>query len=260
MRALIRLFKKRWFISLLGLLLIAVLIWYAGPQFSFAGWAPWASEHSRVVTILMIFGAWGLYRLLRYLQARAISTKVIAAMLGRSSESSASRTPQPADEEVAVLEQHIQEAVAVLKKGKESRWPGSQFLYQLPWYVLIGPPGSGKTTALTTASLRFLVTDEKGQGQELRGVHGTRDCDWFFTDQAVLLDNWSVSACRILQPGRRQRISANPRQSACAFGNCTSTSVFVFPSICYSPNAIFWPDLQSFSMISAKRAGNRSGG
>ena len=189
MRALVRLFKKRWFISLLGLLLLAVLIWYAGPQFSFAGWEPWASEDSRALTILVVFGGWGLYRLVQFMRARAVSDKVMAAILGRVAEVKERAMPSSAgQEEVAVLERRIQEAVAVLKKGKESHWPGNQFLYQLPWYILIGPPGSGKTTALTTSNLRFLVTDDKGRGQELRGVHGTRDCDWFFTDQAVLLD------------------------------------------------------------------------
>lgn len=204
MRALIRLFKKRWFISLLGFVLIAVLIWYAGPQFSFGQWAPWASEDSRVLTILVIFAGWGLYRLWHYLRARAMSTRVMAAILGRESEPTPSPSPQPADQEVAKLEQHIQEAVEVLKKGKQSHWPGSQFLYQLPWYILIGPPGSGKTTALTTSSLRFLITDEKGQGQELRGVHGTRDCDWFFTDQAVLLD----TAGRYVTQDSRQEVDS----------------------------------------------------
>ena len=174
--------------ALLGLILIACLIWYAGPQFSFGGWEPWASEDSRALSIFLVFAGWGMYRLFRFLRARAVSTRVIAAILGRSSEPAAAGVPQPAEEEVAVLEQRLQEAVAVLKKGKESRWLGSQFLYQLPWYILIGPPGSGKTTALTTSNMRFLITDEKGRGQELRGVHGTRDCDWFFTDEAVLLD------------------------------------------------------------------------
>ena len=188
MKALIRLFKRRWFISLLGLLLVAVLIRYARPYFAFAGWQPWASDESQFLTILAVFAGWGLYHLVRFLRVRAVSTKVLSAILGRSSEAAAEGAPQPAEQEVAVLEQRIKDAVSVLKKGKESHWPGGQFLYQLPWYVLIGPPGSGKTTALTTSDLRFLVTDEQGRGRELRGVHGTRDCDWFFTDQAVLLD------------------------------------------------------------------------
>ena len=36
--------RSRWFISLLGLVLIGLLIWYVGPQFAFAGWEPWESR------------------------------------------------------------------------------------------------------------------------------------------------------------------------------------------------------------------------
>ena len=60
-------------------------------------------------------------------------------------------------------------------------------LYQLPWYVMIGPPGSGKTTALTRSGLHF-PAGEGGEGAEIRGVGGTRNCDWFFTSEAVLID------------------------------------------------------------------------
>jgi type VI secretion system protein ImpL len=178
--------RSRWFISLLGLVLIGLLIWYVGPQFAFAGWEPWESRDARFLTILAVAAVWGLIRLVRFLKARAVSTKVIEAILGRVPE--ARSEGHPADQEVALLEQRLQEAVGTLKNSRETRWPGRQFIYQMPWYVLIGPPGSGKTTALTSSQLRFLVTDEKGQGKELRGVHGTRDCDWFFTDEAVLLD------------------------------------------------------------------------
>lgn len=187
MRALLRVLRSGWFISLIGLLLIALLIWYAGPLFAFADWQPWASEDARLLTIVGVVLLWALYRLFGYIRAKAVSSRVIEAILGRH-DAGTSEAPQPADQEVAVLEQNLKQAVEVLKAGKTSRLPGRQFLYQLPWYVLIGPPGSGKTTALTSSRLRFLVTKQDGQGRELRGVHGTRDCDWFFTDQAVLLD------------------------------------------------------------------------
>lgn len=59
---------------------------------------------------------------------------------------------------------------------------------ELPWYLFIGAPGSGKTTALLNAGLRFALGDPRTGEQALQGVAGTRDCDWWFTDQAVLVD------------------------------------------------------------------------
>ena len=60
---------------------------------------------------------------------------------------------------------------------------GTRALYALPWYVMIGPPGAGKTTALVNSGLRFPAGTDR-----VRGVGGTRNCDWFFSSKAILLD------------------------------------------------------------------------
>ena len=62
-----------------------------------------------------------------------------------------------------------------------------RYLYELPWYLIIGAPGSGKTTALRHSGLKFPLADVAGE-DAIRGVGGTRNCDWWFTDQAVLID------------------------------------------------------------------------
>src|SRR5262249_2480030 len=45
----------------------------------------------------------------------------------------------------------------------------------------------GKTTALLNSGLKFPLEQRVGKGA-LRGVGGTRNCDWWFTDEAVFLD------------------------------------------------------------------------
>lgn len=57
----------------------------------------------------------------------------------------------------------------------------------LPWYVFIGAPGSGKTTALLNSGLKFLLPSS-ASGTAVPGVGGTRNCDWWFAEEAVLLD------------------------------------------------------------------------
>jgi len=59
---------------------------------------------------------------------------------------------------------------------------------ELPWYVIIGAPGSGKTTALLNSGLRLPLYTGKDASPSVPGVGGTRNCDWWFTDEAVLLD------------------------------------------------------------------------
>ncbi len=52
---------------------------------------------------------------------------------------------------------------------------------------LLARRGSGKTTALANSGLQFPLADRFGK-TALRGIGGTRNCDWWFTNEAVLLD------------------------------------------------------------------------
>ena len=76
---------------------------------------------------------------------------------------------------------------AALTDLRQTLGKGGQALYQLPWYAIIGPPGAGKTTALFNSGLRFPLAERHG-AEPVRGVGGTRNCDWWFTEKAVLLD------------------------------------------------------------------------
>ena len=64
---------------------------------------------------------------------------------------------------------------------------GKSALYALPWYVVVGPPAAGKTTALSHSGLGF-ITPTGASGSKVRGTAGTRNCDWWFSRHAILLD------------------------------------------------------------------------
>ena len=66
------------------------------------------------------------------------------------------------------------------------RLKGSAALYELPWYLVIGNPAAGKSTAILNSGLHFPFTDQKGS--VLHGIGGTRNCDWYFTSEGILLD------------------------------------------------------------------------
>jgi len=57
-------------------------------------------------------------------------------------------------------------------------------LYVLPWYMVVGESGSGKTTAITSARLSSPFAEVK----RTSGISGTRNCDWWFFEQAILID------------------------------------------------------------------------
>jgi hypothetical protein len=57
-------------------------------------------------------------------------------------------------------------------------------LYSLPWYVLLGEPGSGKTEAIRHCGIGF----PPGLQDRYQGVGGTINMNWWFTDHGVILD------------------------------------------------------------------------
>jgi type VI secretion system protein ImpL len=188
MKRIFRLIFNRFVISVLGIILLALLIWFIGPLIAVAGFEPLAEPTVRMIVILVVFLIWGIRNLWVALRAKKTNTQVIeelgqapAAAEAEAADSVASR------EEVALLRDRFQEALATLKSAKLGGRRGRRQLYQLPWYLMIGPPGAGKTTALKNSGLRFPL-EEKFGSAAIKGVGGTRNCDWWFTEEAVLLD------------------------------------------------------------------------
>jgi type VI secretion system protein ImpL len=92
---------------------------------------------------------------------------------------------------------------AALDRLKSASGKKGGFLYDQPWYVIIGPPGSGKTTALANSGLDFPLSD----GGKLQGVGGTRFCEWWLTDTAVLIDTgWPLHDAGFRRRGRQGRL------------------------------------------------------
>jgi len=174
-----KLFKLRTLLIVLGLLFVSLFIWFAGPYFAFAEFKPLEGELARLIAILVVLALWGLWLLLKYLRARRAGAKLAEAVVAQDAAPAAKGESR----DVTQLRERFAEAVATLKKTQTS----GRSLYDLPWYVIIGPPGSGKTTALLNSGLRFPLEQRFGR-EPLGGVGGTRNCDWFFTDDAVLLD------------------------------------------------------------------------
>ena len=97
-------------------------------------------------------------------------------------------TDQRVAKELESIQARFSQAVESLK---DTRFPNPderpRAVDEIPWCVMIGAPGSGKTTAPLNFGLRFpLYTADSGAS--VPGVGGTRNCDWWFADEAVLLD------------------------------------------------------------------------
>jgi len=164
--------------GLVGVVLLSVLVWVFGPILQVGGVAPLGNEIVQIAVIALLVLAWAVFTFLSF-RARK---KAEAALIEGAASGPADPSAQAAAEEVAALKGRLAEALKLLAKAR-----GGRGLYELPWYVIIGPPGSGKTTALMNAGLTFPLADRMGAAP-LAGVGGTRLCDWWFTDEAVLID------------------------------------------------------------------------
>ncbi|EMN7251108.1 type VI secretion system membrane subunit TssM [Salmonella enterica] len=240
------LFSRR-ALAVVGVLVLALLVWFVGPLVSFDTLCPLASVGSRVVTIalllmllvlwlvnwsmsiigisvlclaigfvtpllalgdvhpfaplwvrltligfiLLMYALYGLYRLWRAL---------------RMDEQLLRRFLHPRGEEVPVageikadlrtVNHIVTQAIRQLRQlrvdmpGWRKIFEGKRFLYELPWFMVVGSPGDGKTTALLNTGLQFPLAEQMEQTSRILTVPGggTLHCDWWFTNEAVLID------------------------------------------------------------------------
>jgi type VI secretion system protein ImpL len=194
MKKLLGLVFHRRVLVLLGLAAIALLVWLAGPLIAIAELRPLETPRARLLLIVLLLAGYAARVLWKLLAARRANAGLLDAMLGKPVAPAAALPPGAA--EVEQLEQRFARAAAVLKKTRFARQAEGagvlarltrQWLYELPWYLLVGSPGSGKTTALASSGLQFPLAEQMGLGP-VGGVGGTRNCDWWFSEDAVLLD------------------------------------------------------------------------
>ena len=166
MGAIRRALTNWWTVTIVVALVVALLL-CVGLPLVVGVLRPW---WVRLAMLAVIAAVWGVLAVLRVRRAKRGSDAIADGLA----------QPSAADAESATQAKRMSEALAGLKAATGSR---RDYLYSRPWYVIIGPPGSGKTTALLNSGLRFPFND-----QALRGIGGTRNLDFWFADEAALID------------------------------------------------------------------------
>ncbi len=159
------------------LALFLLLFWAAVILFRLPEWIGIA------VTAVVVVGVVALY-LWRRRVARRAARELEQSLVAQAEEHAKSVRPDM-QEEIRALQGEFGKAIASLKGSKLAK-SGMDALSALPWYVIIGPPGAGKSTALRNSGLHFPFLSQKGGG--VKGVGGTRNCEWWLTNEAVILD------------------------------------------------------------------------
>ncbi len=157
-----------------GLTSIAAVVYLAGPYFAFGTWHPLDNPVIRQIIVVMLIALFAGVAGLRFWTRRKKAQALAQGISG-------SDAIEDDSEELAA---RMKDALSTLKRSAGGK---GDFLYDLPWYIMIGPPGSGKTTALVNSGLKFPLAGG-AQPSAVAGVGGTRYCDWWFTEDAVLID------------------------------------------------------------------------
>ncbi len=167
--------------GILGLLALSAVIWFVLPVIGIGDSAPFEAEWVRITLIVLIWAIWLGRQGWKAMKRKRTNAALVDGM---------AKGPSSGDREVEALGKRFAQAMATLKQApgtKGGMFKGGSYLYDLPWYIFIGAPGSGKTTALMNAGLTFPLAEKMGGGA-VKGMGGTRNCDWWFTNEAVLVD------------------------------------------------------------------------
>ncbi|MCW8090305.1 type VI secretion system membrane subunit TssM [Alteromonas sp. ASW11-130] len=170
-----RIIQNKWLYRGVGFVSISFLIWFVGPLIAIGGHYFLDSIAERLVVIGLIVIFVLIYIAIKRARLKAKS-KSFADKLKLEGERR---------EEADAVSSRFDEAMSTLKAATSSK--GEMLIQQLPWYILIGPPGSGKTTILNNSGLEFPLAEDLGVNT-VQGIGGTRHCDWWFSNEAVLID------------------------------------------------------------------------
>ncbi|XZG71809.1 type VI secretion system membrane subunit TssM [Chitinibacteraceae bacterium HSL-7] len=169
--------KNAKLISAVGFLILIALIWFVGP---FLGLE---TLEARMGAILLVMVLWVLSLMVGQLLAQRAGG-MLEKMLQKEADGAVMGASADRRAEVNLLRQRLLGAIDTLKTSKLGTARGKAALYELPWYMIIGHPAAGKSSAILQSGLTFPFTDKAG----IQGVGGTRNCDWFFSTEGVLLD------------------------------------------------------------------------
>ena len=166
--------RRAWVWTLLLIMVTALLVWFVGPLLAIDDYRFWASPTARLLTVCALLLGWGLGMVFVSSRAAANGPELEAGIAPQRLLRQAR-----VDEERRELHARFKEATktASLHSGQSGRRHND-----LPWYLLIGPPASGKTTLLACSGL------ERAMDQPGDNASATRYCDWYVSDQAVLID------------------------------------------------------------------------
>ncbi|MFK7944426.1 MAG: type VI secretion system membrane subunit TssM [Paracoccaceae bacterium] len=175
-------FLGNWLVStFLAVLIVSLIVFFVGDLLALGDWRPLESLTIRIIIVVVLAVLWllalGLWLWRRHRRNKDTVEEIVEA------------APDPTAEALSAEEGEVQSKFSsalrdLAKLRFKSRFGGTRYLYELPWYIFIGPPGAGKTTALEKCGLEFPLR----RSAERVAIRDTRNIEWIFTNEAVFID------------------------------------------------------------------------
>lgn len=163
-------------LSFITLLVFGICVWFYGYMIGYGSFRPLVSIFGRIMIISIAILCWTVFILTSLIYARKQHQVFSSDQQNNVDTKRAAETGE--------IRSRFDVARALLRQVTRKRFNS---IYQLPWYVILGAPGSGKTTALTSFGLQFPFGDAPNH-ETTSGNGRTRGFDWWLTEDAVLID------------------------------------------------------------------------
>jgi type VI secretion system protein ImpL len=137
----------------------------------------------QIILIALILLLWPIGILFSYYRRRRQAAESAEAEIAAPEKSFSIRASRIYED----LERRADETAQWLQQNLIGGKPGAGAVYQLPWFLMVGAPASGKTSLLLSAGLSFnALPSQRRADQNL--LRPTGNCEWRLTDQAVWID------------------------------------------------------------------------
>ncbi|QCI11874.1 type VI secretion system membrane subunit TssM [Pseudomonas putida] len=161
----------------LGVSLLLIAIWWLGPQWTWRGQQPLDSLSSRGMASLLL--------VLLPVLSWAFMLRVKFRRLQAQQCDEAAAEADPCLAYVQAQERALNQGLAHYLENAGGR----RALYRLPWYLVIGEQGAGKSSFIDRSNQRFSLTRiTKVQAQGLHIQDLEYPVSWWISDEAVILD------------------------------------------------------------------------
>lgn len=170
-----------------GAVSLISMIWLGGAYFQIGAWKPleptWVKVLLSCLIVLVVIGV-NTYKWYKQRQLnKHVMEELKASDLSSDDKSiNKNKITEQFNSVDLILQKHhdtqnknLVQRLFADKKG---------YIYQKPWFLLVGASGVGKTTSVLNSGLKFPI----GTVENTSRLAGTQDCDWFLTDDAVLID------------------------------------------------------------------------